>query len=337
MADIYPSSQLPSFAESYLNYMYTVKGKSANTVKEYFYDLRLFLKFFYAKFNKLNMDDDFSIKDFSVDLLNKITLFDLFEYMAYLRSERHLESSGRARKTASIKSFFKYCYFTAKIIDNNVAAELDSPKIPKRLPKYLELDESKKLLSSVPESGSKFTVRDYCILTLFLNCGLRLSELASINIKDIRQDSLYVVGKGNKERTIYLNNSCLEAINSYLSVRPHDKVKDRDALFLSDRKQRISVKTIQYIVKKYIKAAGLDENKYSVHKLRHTAATLMYQHGHVNIRELQMILGHESISTTEIYTHINSEALKSAVNSNPLADFSVDFGDLDKDYEQIDD
>ena len=337
MAEIYPSKQLPPFAESYLNYMYTVKGKSANTVKEYFYDLRIFFRYIYAKENNLNYDDDFSVVDFSTDLLNKVTLFDLFSYMAYLRSDRHLESSGRARKTASIKSFFKYCNSTAKIIDTNVAAELDSPKIPKRLPKYLELDESKKLLSSVPESGSKFSVRDYCILTLFLNCGLRLSELASINIKDIRQDSLYVIGKGNKERTIYLNKSCLEAINSYLAVRPHDKVKDRDALFLSGRNQRISVKTIQYIVKKYLKAAGLDDTKYSVHKLRHTAATLMYQHGHVNIRELQMILGHESISTTEIYTHINSDALKSAVNSNPLADFTVDFPDIDEDIEQFDD
>lgn len=334
MAEIFPSKQLPSFAESYLHYMYTVKGKSANTVKEYFYDLRLFFRYIYARENRLNMDDDIDVSNFDLQLLNRITLFDLFEYMAYLRSERHLESAGRARKTASIKSFFKYCYFTAKILDNNVAAELDSPKIPKKLPRYLELDESKKLLSSVPESGCKFSVRDYCILTLFLNCGLRLSELASINLKDIREDTLYVVGKGNKERTIYLNASCLEAINSYLAVRPHDNVKDREALFLSGRSQRISVKTIQYIVKKYLKAAGLDENKYSVHKLRHTAATLMYQHGHVNIRELQMILGHESISTTEIYTHINSEALRSAVNSNPLASFSVDFPEIDDD-EQI--
>lgn len=323
MADVFPRNQLPQFAESYLNYMYTVKGKSANTVKEYYYDLKLFLRYLYAKKNSLNMSDGYDITSYSTADLNQVTLFDLFEYMAYLRSERHIESAGRARKTASLKSFFKYCAVTAKLIENNVSAELDSPKIPKRLPKYLQLDESKRLLSSVPEIGSKHSIRDYCILTLFLNCGLRLSELASININDIRQDTLYVVGKGNKERTIYLNKSCLDSINAYLAVRPHDRVKDRDCLFLSERNQRISVKTIQVIVKKYIRASGLDDTKYSVHKLRHTAATLMYQHGHVDIRELQMILGHESISTTEIYTHINNSALKSAVESNPLAEFSA--------------
>ncbi len=324
MANVYPAGQLPPYAESFLNYMYTVKGKSANTVKEYFYDLRLFFRYITARRGGLGPDsEDMDISGFSAEELGAVTLFDLFDYMAFLRSERHLESAGRARKTASLKSFFKYCSVTVKIIPSNPAAELDSPKIPKRLPKYLQLDESRRLLSSVPESNAKHSVRDYCILTLFLNCGLRLSELTSINMKDIRGDTLYVVGKGNKERTIYLNHACLAAVKAYLEVRPHDRVRDRDCLFLSERKNRISVKTVQYIVKKYISAAGLDASKYSVHKLRHTAATLMYQYGHVDIRELQLILGHESVSTTEIYTHIKDAALKAAVESNPLADFTA--------------
>ena len=202
------------------------------------------------------------------------------------------------------------------MLDYNPASELDSPKILKRLPKYLNIDESKRLLNSI---DGKHRERDYAIITLFLNCGLRLSELVNININNIKNDTLTVIGKGNKERTIYLNNACINAINNYLKVRPVNGVKDKNALFLSERKQRISNKTVQSIVKKYIMLAGLDPERYSTHKLRHTAATLMYRYGNVDIRALQRILGHESISTTEIYTHVDDSQLRNAVFSNPLA------------------
>ena len=205
----------------------------------------------------------------------------------------------------------------------NPAQGLETPKLDKRLPKYLTLEQSKELLEVTKAESGDFKERDYAIITLFLNCGMRLSELVNINIKDINfyDNKLNVVGKGNKERTIYLNKACIDAINSYLAVRPHDGVKSdsRDALFLSKRKERISNRMVQEIVKRELAKAGLDISKYSVHKLRHTAATLMYQYGDVDIRALQVLLGHESISTTEIYTHVENKQVKNAVESNPLA------------------
>lgn len=209
-----------------------------------------------------------------------------------------------------MKSYFAYKVARGELKDNP-AAELKAPKREKRLPVYLNLDESRELLKDI---AGKYAIRDKAILTLFLNCGLRLSELVGIDRSDIRGDTLQVIGKGNKERTIYLNKTCLSALTAYLDTRT-----DTDkALFLSERKQRISNRTVQTLVKRHIGAAGLDTKKYSTHKLRHTAATLMYKHGHVDIRALQAILGHESISTTEIYTHVDDEQLRTAVNSNPL-------------------
>jgi site-specific recombinase XerD len=240
--------------------------------------------------------------------------------MSYVSRERDNNANSRARKVASIKSFFNYLTTKARLLEHNPAVELESPKIIKRLPRYLNIEESKMLLASV---SGKNRERDYAILTLFLNCGLRLSELVSININKIKNDTLTVIGKGNKERTIYLNKACKSALNAYLRVRPVEGVIDKNALFLSERKKRISNKTVQYIVKKYIIAAGLDPERYSTHKLRHTAATLMYKHGHVDIRALQEILGHESVSTTEIYTHVDNQQLKEAVDSNPLAEIAA--------------
>jgi site-specific recombinase XerD len=204
-----------------------------------------------------------------------------------------------------------------KIIKDNPTTELEAPKMNSRHPIYLTLDESKQLLSSIAGTNKE---RDYAIITLFLNCGMRLSELVGIDINKIKGDTLTVIGKGNKERTVYLNNACINAINSYLRVRPHDNIKDKNALFLSERKQRISKRTIQYLVKKYIGLSDLDSDKYTTHKLRHTAATLMYKYGKVDIRALQQILGHENISTTQIYTHIDDESLREAVKSNPLSE-----------------
>ena len=319
----------PLIVKDFLNYMLTIKGKSKNTVKEYFYDLRLFLRFIKME-RKLTGETDMDkvdIRDVAIDLIRTITLSDLYSFMSYISRERDNNANSRARKVASIKSFFNYLTSKARLLDYNPASELESPKIMKRLPRYLNIEESKRLLAAVEGENKE---RDYAILTLFLNCGLRLSELVSININKIKNDTLTVIGKGNKERTIYLNKACKSAIDAYLRVRPVDGVKDRNALFLSERKKRISNKTVQYIVKKYIKAAGLDPERYSTHKLRHTAATLMYKHGHVDIRALQEILGHESVSTTEIYTHVDNQQLKNAVDSNPLAEIAASFEESKK-------
>ncbi len=313
----------PIIIRDFLNYMLTIKGKSENTIQEYFYDLRLFFRFMKQYKNHIDDSidfDDIDISDINIEFIESITLSDLYEFMSFLSRERNNNSNSRARKVASIKSFFNYLTTKAKLLDYNPASELESPKVLKRLPKYLNIQESKKLLAVI---DGKHKERDYAIITLFLNCGLRLSELVNININDIKGGTLTVIGKGNKERTIYLNNACIKAIDAYLKVRPVNAVKDKNALFISERRQRISNKTVQHIVKKYITLAGLDPERYSAHKLRHTAATLMYKYGNVDIRALQQILGHESVSTTEIYTHVDNTQLRNAVDSNPLANVEM--------------
>lgn len=316
--------EMPSILKDFLSYMQTIKGKSPNTVKVYFYDLRVFFRF--MKLHRGCVDKgiefaDIQIGDIDIPFIQAITLSDLYAFMAYVSNDRDNSSYARARKVASLKAFFKYLTYKAKVLDSNPAAELESPKILKRLPRYLNIEESKQLLNSVE---GQFSTRDYAIITLFLNCGLRLSELVGINLNNIKETSLTVIGKGDKERSVPLNNACIKALKDYMRDRPKDAVKDRNALFLSARKQRISKESVQKIVKKYIKAAGLDTDRYSTHKLRHTAATLMYKYGNVDIRALQELLGHESISTTQIYTHLDSKQLKNAVDSNPLADFNKD-------------
>lgn len=322
----------PEVLNDFLSYMETIQGKSNKTTHEYFYDLRTFFRF--IKIHKGLVPDtaDFDtieISDINIDIIRTITLSDLYSFMSYITRERDNNISARARKVASLKSFYNYLVKKARLLEINPAKDLESPKAIKRLPKYLNIDESKKLLSAV---DGKYSERDFAMLTLFLNCGLRLSELTGINITKLKlkdrfhlaDRTLTVIGKGNKERTIYLNHACVDAIEAYLRVRPIDGAIDKNALFLSERKKRISNKMVQYIVKKYISAAGLDPERYSTHKLRHTAATLMYKHGNVDIRALQEILGHQSVSTTEIYTHVDNEDLKTAIDSNPLANFSSD-------------
>lgn len=313
---------IPNFLSDYLEYMSGIKGRSKTTVKEYYYDLRNTFK--YIKLTKSGINDNkittdlitnTDIKDLDAKFLEKITLEDLYKYMNYLSQFQNDNNVTRSRKVAAIRSFFNYATLKKKIIKLNPALELEKPKLPKRLPKYLNLDESISLLHSV--SGD-FKERDYCILTLFLNCGLRLSELVDINMYSIRDNTLTVIGKGNKERSIYLNEACQKAIARYIAVRPKDNLKDRDALFISKRGTRMSRRMVEIMVKKYIIQAGLDPRKYSPHKLRHTAATLMHKYGGVDIRALQQVLGHESISTTEIYTHIDSDEVKNAIESNPL-------------------
>lgn len=314
--------EMPPVLSDYLNYMQTIKGKSQNTVKVYFYDLRLFLRFMklYKKVtDKKTSIDNVNIADINLSFIKSITLSDLYAFMAYVSNNRDNSSHARARKVASLKSFFKYLTLKAKLLDANPAAELESPKILKRLPRYLNIDESKQLLNSVEGTYSE---RDYAIITIFLNCGLRLSELVGINLNNIKGTVMTVTGKGGKERSIPLNGACMKALESYMKVRPANAVKDRNALFLSRRRQRISKESVQKIVKKYIKSSGLDPERYSTHKLRHTAATLMYKYGNVDIRTLQELLGHESISTTQIYTHLDAIQLRNAVDSNPLAGFN---------------
>ena len=315
----------PDFLNSFLDYSVTILNKSPNSIKEYNYDLANFLKYMKIEF-KMTDEKDFSkifIDDLTIDDIKKITVEDIHKYISYMATELRSKPTTRARKISSIRIFFKYLTQKAKLLDVNPAQNLENPKIGKRLPKYLSLDESRKLLETVENDDNRNKSRDYAIITLFLNCGIRLSELVGINIKDITfsESKLNVIGKGNKERTIYLNNACVSAINSYLEDRPKEGIKyeSKDALFLSERRERISNRTVQSIVRKELLKSGLDINKYSVHKLRHTAATLMYQYGNVDIRALQELLGHESISTTEIYTHVDNTQIRNAVESNPLA------------------
>ena len=314
----------PEFLNSFLDYTTTILNKSPNTIKEYNYDLNRFLKYlmYHLRLTTEKNLDDIDIHSMTLETMNKVTLDDIDAYLFYLTNTFDSKPATRARKAASIRVFFKYLAQKG-MISQNPAMNLESPKLGKRMPKYLSLDDSKKLLEVANNTNDRNNERDFAIITLFLNCGIRLSELVGINIKDIvfSEDKLNVIGKGNKERTIYLNKACVNAINSYLAVRPKTGIKSgsEDALFLSERLERISRRTVQYIVKQELLKAGLDANKYSVHKLRHTAATLMYQYGNVDIRALQELLGHESISTTQIYTHVNNEQVRHAVEDNPLA------------------
>ncbi len=313
-------SGIPEPLSSFLIYAESIQGKSPKTVDEYFYDLRTFYRFLATYFNLADNSVEFNKIDINLitlDILKKVDLNLLYEYINFLNRERQNSSASRARKAASLKSFYKYICSKAKLIEVNPTAELDSVKINKLLPKHFTLDDSLSLLESV---DSRNSTRDYCILTLFLNCGMRLSELVGINTTDIQKDKLTVIGKGGKERLIYLNDACLEAIEAYLPDRNKIKVcaRDKNALFVSERGSRISRRTVQYSVEKYVKKIGLDPRKYTTHKLRHTAATLMHQSG-VDIRVLQEILGHKQLSTTEIYTHVSNDSLKEAVKNNPLS------------------
>ncbi len=312
--------QAPEPLSSFLIYIESIQGKSQKTANEYFYDLRTFFRYLKIHFDLVSRDidfDDIDIMDVGIDILKKVDLNLIYEYMNFLHRVRNNSPHARARKIASLRSFYKYISVKLKLIDENPTAELESVKLRKSLPKYFTVEDCKELLSSI---DGKNAVRDYCIITLFLNCGMRLSELVNINYTDIKNDVLTVLGKGNKERTIYLNDACIKALEDYMVIRNEQNptASDRYALFLSSRNKRISRRTVQTIVEKYVKKIGLDPHKYTTHKLRHTAATLMYQSG-VDIRVLQEILGHEQLSTTEIYTHINNEKLKTAVSKNPLS------------------
>ncbi len=313
-------SQAPPVIKDYLIYLQTVKGKSAKTVDEYFLDLRTFFRFIKVKRGLVKGDLPYckiGIDDIDINLIKTVTLTDLYEFMSYALGERDNNSSTRARKSSSLRGFFGYLTLKKHLLEADPTKELESPKLKKSMPKYLTLEQSLELLNAV---DGKYKERDYAILTLFLNCGLRLSELVGLNFSDIRTDNtMRVLGKGNKERIVYLNEACSSAINEYKKVRPVDGVKDKNALFISRNNNRISPKTVQAMVYKYLEKIGLDSQGYSCHKLRHTAATLMYQQGGVDIRVLKEILGHENLGTTEIYTHLASKQLEDAANKNPLS------------------
>ena len=318
----------PDYINSFLDYSITILNKSPNSVKEYNYDLANFFKFMMIRF-KLTNETDFdkiNITSFSKDDLKKITLEDIHAYVSHLAIDNRSKATTRARKISTIRIFFKFLTVKEKILEVNPAQNLETPKLEKRMPKYLSLEQSQKLLNTANNEDNRNYKRDFAITTLFLNCGMRLSELVGININDIdfSECKMTVIGKGNKERTIYLNKSCMMAINDYLASRPsptlikHDSKNSEKALFLSEQKKRISNRTVQAIITKELKLAGLASKNLSVHKLRHTAATLMYQYGNVDIRALQELLGHQSISTTEIYTHVSNEQVRNAVERNPL-------------------
>jgi len=324
----------PKILRDFLIYHETIKGHSHNTVDEYFLDLRTFFRFLKIHRGIVPRSADLEqigIEDVDLDFVKAVTLSEVYEYLAFLSRDRvknqrsrdaqfGISAASRARKIASIRSFYKYLTVKANLLEENPVQDLDSPKIPKTLPRYLSLAESERLLSSV---DSRNSARDYCILCIFLNCGLRISEIVSLNLSDIRSDHLRVVGKGSKERVVYLNDATAAAINAYLLVRKNEKALDQSALFLSNRKTRMSREAVHNMVKKSLLRAGLDASKYSAHKLRHTAATLMLQNG-VDVRTLQELLGHEHLNTTQIYTHVDSADLRIAASANPLGHFDPD-------------
>ncbi len=312
-------SELPDLVQQYLVYIEAIKGHSELSVIEYASDLRTFFRYIVRMRGlvpKDAEDDEINLSPIDIDFIKKITLNDAYKFLIYLKDERKNNETTRARRVIAVRRFFIYLTDNIGLLETNPMKNLDIPKTKKALPKYLTLEEAERLLSVV---DGKYKERDYAIITLFLNCGMRLAELVSIDYNDIKADgTLVITGKGNKERTVYLNTACLIALKDYLKVRPADGVKDR-ALFLSSRNQRISPKTVQHIVYTNLDKAGLGDRGLSVHKLRHTAATLMYQHGKVDLLLLKEILGHENLGTTEIYTHITNDAAKKAIEANPLS------------------
>ena len=322
-------TEAPQILRDFLSYHETIKAHSKRTVDEYFLDLRNFFRYLKQTRDPSLCDrslDEIDITDVDLAFVASVTLTDIYGYMTYLSRDRvqhqnsrnsgyGLNAASRARKIATIRSFYNYLTNKMHLLRENPVKDMDSPKLKKTLPKYLTLDESIQLLDSVDGKNQE---RDYCILTLVLNCGLRISELVGLNLSDIQEDALRVLGKGNKVRIIYLNDACQDAIAKYLAVRRPITGRDANALFLSSQNERISRSTVHAMVKKRLGQAGIDPAEYSSHKLRHTAATLMLQNG-VDVRAVQEVLGHDHLNTTEIYTHIDNESLRIAAKANPLS------------------
>ena len=319
-------SDCPQVLREFLSYHETIKGQSQRTISEYYLDLRMFLRFMRLVKEEMPYDtplDAISIKSLDIEFIKMITITDIFDFLSYLANDRQSELSvgpgigaaARSRKLSAIKSFYKYLTVRTKLLTVNPVKDVEFPKIRKSLPKYLTLEESRRLLSSVRGVNEK---RDYAILMLFLNCGIRRSELVGLNLSDVYEDRIRVSGKGNKERIVYFGTACKAAIDAYLPERNKKVLSDNRALFGSRDNNRISVTAVHRLVKKHMLAAGLDPSQYSAHKLRHTAATLMISNG-VDIKTVQEVLGHEHLNTTEIYTHIENTELKIAAEANPIS------------------
>lgn len=324
----------PQILKDFLTYHETIKGQSPRTISEYYLDLRMFLRFIKLMRNDMPVRtniDEIDIRDINIEFIRDITTSDVFDFLSYLANDRTANPDApapgygitpvsRARKLSAIKSFYKYLTVRTKQLEDNPVSDLEYPKLRKSLPKYLTLEQSAALLKAVSGPNEK---RDYAILMLFLNCGIRRSELVGLNITDVYEDRIRVVGKGNKERFVYFGTSCRKAIDAYLPERNKKVLSDNRALFGSRDNNRISVTAVHRLVKKYILMAGLDAESFSAHKLRHTAATMMLSGG-VDVKTVQEVLGHENLNTTQIYTHIENTELKIAAEANPLSklDFS---------------
>ena len=334
VCDLANFSDAPRFLRDFLSYHQTILGQSEKTVQEYYLDLRLFLRFLVMVKREMPYDTDLDtlqIRDLDLDFLQTVSATDVYDFLAYLASdrvkapdsrnpERGIGAAARARKLSAIKSLFKYYVTRMKLLPNNPVQDLDFPKLRKALPKYLTLEQSQALLRAV--SGPN-QARDYAILMIFLNCGVRRAELVGLNLTDVYEDRLRVVGKGNKERIVYMGSACRAAIDAYLPIRQKQMLSDDRALFGSRDGNRLSVTAVHRLVKKHLLAAGLDASQLSAHKLRHTAATLMLSSG-VDVKTVQEVLGHEHLNTTEIYTHIENTELKIAAEANPLSKFEPD-------------
>ena len=329
-------SDCPQILRDFLIYHETIKGQSPRTIHEYYLDLRMFLRFVRLMRCEMSITtclDDIPIKDISVTFLADVSTADVFDFLSYLATDRPvnpdspapdygISPAARARKLSAIKSFYKYLTVRTRILQENPVADIEYPKIRKSLPKYLTMDQARSLLQAVEGPNQ---VRDYAILMIFLNCGIRRSELVGLNITDVYDDRLRVVGKGNKERIVYFGTPCRKAIDAYLEQRKKLFLTDNRALFGSRNGNRISVTAVHRLVEKALKQAGLDATQFSAHKLRHTAATMMLSGG-VDVKTVQEVLGHENLNTTQIYTHIESTELKIAAEANPLSklDFAPD-------------
>lgn len=312
----------PSVIREFLLYLETIRNLSSRTVLAYWIDLRTFFRYMYRARGIVSDDTPFEeikIDDLSLDFVGSITQMDVYEFLHFVMTDKDNSASTRSRKISALRSYFKYLTIKVHKLDNNPVKDLEVPALKKTLPKYLSLDEAIALLGTV---DGEFASRDYCILTLFLNCGMRLSELCGINVLDLHEETITITGKGNKERQVYLNPACKKAIARYFRDRNSRTYanKDRQALFLSRTGSRLTPRRVEQIVNGYIQKAGLDGQGYTVHKLRHTAATLMYRYGDVDILTLKEILGHAHTSTTEIYTHLDDRRLKEAADASPLSD-----------------
>ena len=328
MAFKFPIETMPPLVKDFASYKLTIQGCSQKTVDEYLSDLRLFFKYVYAKRYGIDpcseLFQKISLAKLDTEFICSVTTDEIYDFFIYVSTERRNNSAAKSRKLSAIKAFFKYVCQKKKLMEKNPAIDMEAPKKKQSLPKFLSMEESIALLDAIEgDVESKTKERDYAIVTLFLNCGMRLSELVGINLNDIDREfrSLRVIGKGNKERIVYLNDACRDALKRYLTVRRGEKFKtlNTNALFISKQHKRISNKTVQWLVYKYLSLAGLDYKHYSTHKLRHTAATLMYQTGKVDVRVLKEILGHEQLNTTQIYTHVSNKGMEDAINNNPLA------------------